>query len=146
MSVPGTASLRVNAYKAVFIPIPFPGNYNTLCATACKGVHVPYNGCCPKCGAPGSFFFTKHAVSRGAVLSEAGTTYRRLPFPLARCIQCGRWARVLPLALLPRKTFGIQVIQVCSGRYLFTAASLRKAAAGSVSPPQHSPSHSTLHR
>lgn len=132
----------------VFIPIPFPGTNNTLCATVCKGVRVPYDGPCPRCPSKGSFIYTGWFVQRGAVIdSGVGVCrYEKLSIALARCKDCGRWARVLSMELLPRKTYGWQVIQRSMFQSLFTKSSLRKAVLGIVWPDLHAPHYSTLCR
>jgi hypothetical protein len=54
--------------------------------------------------------------------------------------------RVLPLELLPLKTFGIELIQFTMHKYLFYVMSLRVAVKAVATPAEHSPAHSTLHR
>jgi hypothetical protein len=50
----------------------------------------------------------------------------------------------LPIELLPRKTYGIQVIQTAMKRYLLSPCSLRKAAGGVVFAPPIALHYSTL--
>lgn len=139
---------KSNHLKEVVIPIPFPGTYDTLRQNACKGACVPFYGFCEKCHAKGSFEYTGKSVSRGGVISYAdgGITYQNLQIPLARCNACGLWTRVLPMELLPRKTFGLQVIETSFRKYLFSPCSLRKAVTGIVVPAEYGPCHSTLSR
>jgi hypothetical protein len=137
-----------NHLKEAVMPIPFPGPYDTLRQLACKGVRVPFDGFCIGCPAKGSFVYTGKSVSRGGViLSVSGDiTYQNLWIPLACCSVCGRWARVLPQELLPRKTFGLLVIETAFRKYLDFPRSLRKAVTGIVVPSEHGPCHSTLSR
>jgi hypothetical protein len=137
-----------NHLKEAVIPIPFPGPYDTLRQSACKGACVPFDGFCERCHAKGSFVFMGKSVSRGGVIPDAdsGITYQNLWIPLACCSACGRWARVLPQELLPRKTFGLLVIETSLRKYLFFPCSLRKTVTGIVVPCGHGPCHSTLSR
>ena len=131
------------------MPIPFPSTYDTLCNAASKGQWVPYGGACDGCGRKSSYFFTGKSVTRGAVVGngdEHRPRYRRLQIPLARCDGCGRWARVLPQDVLPRKTYGIGVIELGARRYVFTPDSLREAVRGITDRAEDGPHHSTLHR
>lgn len=50
---------------------------------------------------------------------------------MARCsnVNCLRWVRVLPIELLPYKTYSIDVIQLSTKRYLATNKSYRESAA-----------------
>jgi hypothetical protein len=132
----------------VVIPIPFPGTYDTLRQLARKGIRVPFDGFCLACPAKESFEFTGKSISRGGVILSASgdITYQHLWLPLARCSACGRWARVLPQELLPRKTFGLLVIETAFRKYLYFPRSLRKAVTGIVVPSGHGPCHSTLSR
>ncbi|MBI3268742.1 MAG: hypothetical protein HYZ53_06950 [Planctomycetes bacterium] len=45
------------------------------------------------------------------------TDHRCLLLPLARCGECDRWARVLPIELLPRKTYALPVIETAARCY-----------------------------
>ena len=137
-----------NHLKEVFVPIPFPGTYYTLSKIACKVAHVSFDGLCEKCHTKGSFWFTGNSAPRGGVIpcADGGITHQILRIPLARCVVCGRWARVLPQELLPGKTFGLKVIETSFRKYLFYRNSLRKAVTGIVMPSEHSPCHSTLSR
>jgi hypothetical protein len=130
------------------IPIPFPGNYDTLRHTASKGAAVSFAGRCCRCDSIGSFLFTGWFVKRGAVIRSDSKTfyYTVLSIPLAQCKECDKMARVLPIELLPRKTYGMQVIQQALRRYIFSDPSLRKAVDGIVFPPDYAPRHSTLWR
>lgn len=131
------------------MPIPFPDTYDTLCHTAGKGKAVAYHGRCDRCHAKASFVFSGYDVERGGVIAlgtDGRPRYQALSIPLARCTKCGRWARVLPIELLPRKIYGLRVIQQTMNRYLFTRRSLRKAVRGIVFPTGHAPRHSTLCR
>jgi hypothetical protein len=112
------------------MPIPFPGNYDTLCRSAGKAVAVPFHGPCSQCGTKGAFLFTGSLVDRGVVIvtETEKFEYASWKIPLARCGKCGKWARVLPIELLPRKTYSTRVIQTAMNRYLSSAHSLRKAA------------------
>lgn len=67
---------------------------------------------------------------RGGVIitKEKHISYVSWGIPLAKCKNCGKWARVLPIELLPRKTYGAQVIQMVMYQYLFSSHSLREAA------------------
>jgi hypothetical protein len=94
-------------------------------------------------------FITGKRVARGSVIidsAEGAVCYRSMVIPLARCVKCKRWARVLPLELLPRKTYGIDVIELGVGRYLGGITSYRETAAGITVVDAPSPAHSTLHR
>jgi hypothetical protein len=128
------------------VPIPFPGNYDTLCRSAGKAVPVPFHGPCLQCGTKDAFVFTGVAVDRGVVIgTEAeGFEYASWRIPLAQCRNCGRWARVLPIELLPRKTYGMRVIQAAMKRYLFSPGGLRKAAGGIAFAASIALHHSTL--
>lgn len=116
------------------MPIPFPGNYDTLRESAGKGVAVPFHGPCLQCDSQGTFAFIGAFVNRGVVIiTKTGKfEYAVWLIPLARCTNCGKWARVLPIELLPRKTYSVQVIQAAMNRYLFSECSLRKAAEGVI--------------
>ena len=114
----------------------------------CEGESVPSEGKCEGCGRVGTYVFVGKSVTRGAVVrldAETIADFHLLSIPLARCRVCGRWARVLPAGLLPRKSFGHEVIEKVMRSYLFAPASLRKAVRGSVAHPQHVPHYSTLH-
>jgi hypothetical protein len=66
--------------------------------------------------------------------------------PLARCEGCGRRIRVLPLELLPRKTYGIDAIELVIRRFLEDTKNYRETAASIVTIGAISLGHSTLHR
>ena len=139
---------KSNHLKEVVIPIPFPGTYDTLRQLACKGACVSSGCFCEECHATGSFVFTSKTVFRGSVIPLTGNeiSHHILRIPLARCSKCGRWARVLPQELFPRKTFGVRVIEKSLRNYLFSLRGLRKAVTDIVLPAEHGPSHSTLSR
>lgn len=128
------------------MPIPFPGNYDTLCESAGKGVTVPYRGPCLQCDSQGTFVFTGLVVDRGVVNISLSGKFEFMIWliPLARCSKCGTWARVLPVELLARKIYSVQVIQTAINRYLFSERSLRKVAGGIVFPESSGLHHSTI--
>jgi len=130
------------------MPIPFPGTYDTLRRISCKGKPVSFGGFCEKCHSEDSYVFTNKKVPRGGILPgmDGTITYRILLIPIACCCECGHYARVLPRELLPRKTFGVRVIEKTFRSYLFSERSLRKAVTGVVLPAEHDPCHSTLSR
>ena len=131
------------------MPIQVPLPYNTLLRVARKGEKVPYAGICPGegCTARESFAYTGKCVKRGAALIEAGTVvYCTILIALAQCKQCGRFARVLPIEILPRKIYGMQVIEAAMRFYVLTADSLRKAASLLPTNGQRYLWHTTLNR
>jgi hypothetical protein len=92
--------------------------------------------------------FLGRRVERGAVLlgRDGRTEFRELQIPVARCSACKRSARVLPAELLPRKTFGLPVIEKAARPYIspdLAGPGLRTAVKGLG---EHAPCHSTLHR
>jgi hypothetical protein len=93
-----------------------------------------------------TFLFTRTFVKRGVVIitQDMKIQYASWWIPLARCSKCGKWARVLPIELLPRKTYGVQVIQMAMCQYLFFIHSLRKAAGGVVISTPITVHYSTL--
>jgi hypothetical protein len=141
------ASQETTPHEGV-MPIPFPGTYDTLLRGASKGAAVPFDGHCRRCNSIGSFIFVGWFVKRGAVIHLGVSTcrYTILEIPLARCEKCGLWARVLPVELLPRKTYGMRVIQQAISRYLASECGLREAVKGIVVPPEYAPRHSSLWR
>lgn len=131
------------------MPIPVPLDYDTLLQDVCKDAAVPYQGSCPKvgCGAKASFVYTGKCVKRtAAIISAAMLVYCTILLPLARCRECGRFARVLPLEILPRKLYGIQVIEAALRFYVLTADSLRKAVIMLPTNGERHLCHTTLHR
>ena len=130
------------------MPIPFPGTYSTLLEISCKGTNVSFDVLCPKCHTKGSFVFTGNSVARCGVIpcSDGDITHQILRIPLAFCVVCDRWARVLPQELLPRKTFGLKVIKTSIRNILYCHCSLRIAVRGIVKPSEHGPCHSTVFR
>jgi hypothetical protein len=89
---------------------------------------------------------TGRAVARGLVdrATEASDilAYQGITVPLARCSVCGRWARVLPLGVLPGKTYGVGAHEVATAAFFGGDRTLREAVdeiAGVA------PKHSTLH-
>jgi hypothetical protein len=128
------------------MPIPFPGTYDTLCAIVCKGAHVPFDGLCEGCSCHASYYFVGYWVNRSAVfrLSGALFLYEILRIPLARCIVCKRWARVLPCELLAHKVFGWTIIEYAMTRYTSEQGGLRKSVLGLVAAPHQGPSFTTL--
>ena len=68
--------------------------------------------------------------------------YQQSPVPLALCEQCRSRFRVLPVEILPYKTFGLPVIEAACIHYATSADGLRKTV-GRI--PGVSPHYSTLH-
>jgi hypothetical protein len=68
--------------------------------------------------------------------------YRESPVPLALCEQCKSRLRVLPVEILPYKTFGLPVIEAACIHYTTSADGLRKTV-GKI--PGVAPHYSTLH-
>lgn len=62
---------------------------------------------------------------------------------LARCLQCGTRPRVLPCDVLPRKTYGLAVIEHDVSEYSRGDRSLRQVAWGQFG--DRTPAHTTLH-
>lgn len=93
-----------------------------------------------------AFVFTGGSVKRGVVIRTQAQGFKFVfwQIPLARCDKCDKWARVLPIELLPRKIYGVQVIQTAVCRYLFLTNSLRKAAGEVVVTTPITLHHSTL--
>src|SRR5690606_23750786 len=63
--------------------------------------------------------------------------------PIARCIRCGARVRVLPCDVLPRKVFGLAVIEYLTALYASGGRSLRCVAWSLLG--DRSPEHGTLH-
>jgi hypothetical protein len=102
----------------------------------------------PACGG-NELFVTGKRVARGSVIidsDDGSICYRSMVIPLARCMKCERWNRVLPLELLPRKTYGIDVIELGIGQYVGGTTSYRETAASITVVNGQSPAHSTLYR
>ena len=68
--------------------------------------------------------------------------HRVAPVPLAICESCGRRVRVLPVELLPRKTYSVAVIEESCKHYLLEPGGLRRAV-GKIEGA--APHYSTLH-
>lgn len=131
------------------MPIQVPLPYNTLLHNARKGVKVPYAGICPGegCTARESFVYTGKCAKRKAALIVADVVvYCTILIALAQCEQCGRFVRVLPIEILPRKVYGIEVIESALRFYVLTVNSLRKAAAMLPTNGERYLCHTTLHR
>jgi hypothetical protein len=80
------------------------------------------------------------------LFGEKSAAHQEFLIPLADCVECRRSARVLPIELLPYKTFGLEVITKSIGSFIFSDRSYRQSVRGIVAPVEHGPSHSTLHR
>jgi hypothetical protein len=88
-------------------------------------------------------------IARGGVFGAMGiASYRTIAVYLARCTneKCGRFARVLPLELLPYKTYGIDLIEDLMRGYVSSGHSLRRTVRHAATPAEHSPSHTSLYR
>ena len=92
---------------------------------------------------------SKSTVRRGLVLLEADavgelTTVTIVAVvAIAKCNRCGARARVLPCEVLPRKTFGLTVIEHEVARYAHGDRSLRQVAWSQLG--EKAPAHTTLH-
>lgn len=130
------------------MPIPSPYDYYTLLEVYCKGKCVSLDVICARCHSKCSFYFTGSSVSRSGVIpgSDGSIVFIRLQIFIAICRKCHLHARVLPRELLPRKTFGLKVIETAFRNTLVRRRTLRKAVAGIVQPAGHCPSYSTLWR
>lgn len=86
---------------------------------------------------------------RGAVLLDSsGVSYNKsLSIPLARCTTCKTKRRVLPLEILPYKTYGIAIIELSLRYYGFHISDTLRFTTATIK--HHfglSPDHSTLWR
>jgi hypothetical protein len=92
---------------------------------------------------------TGSTVRRGLVLLEPDasdvpqTVTLQATIALARCDRCGKRCRVLPCDVLPRKTFGVAVIEAEVARYSRGDLSLREVAWPQLG--ERTPAHTTLH-
>lgn len=92
---------------------------------------------------------TGSTVSRGLVLLEPDESDELVmvkvaaTIALARCELCGTRSRVLPCDTLPRKTYGVAVIEHEISSYCRGDRSLRQVAWGQFGDP--APAHTTLH-
>lgn len=92
---------------------------------------------------------TGSTVSRGLVLLEPDESDVPVmvrvdaTIALARCEQCGTRCRVLPCDSLPRKTYGLAVIEHEVSAYSRGDRSLRQVAWPQLGDP--TPAHTTLH-
>ncbi len=83
-------------------------------------------------------------VERNCVLFDANdiAVYQESPVPLALCERCKSRYRVLPVEILPYKTFGLPVIETVCNHYATSADGLR-ATVGKI--PGVAPHYSALH-
>jgi hypothetical protein len=92
---------------------------------------------------------TGSTVERGLVLreldeSEVPVTVQMVStVALARCERCKSRSRVLPCDVLPRKTYGLSVIEHEISEYSRGDRSLRQVAWGQLG--ERTPAHTTLH-
>lgn len=106
-------------------------------------------GACPgkDCPARGSFIYTGKWVKRHAAILNGGIlVFLIMLIALACCERCGRYARVLPLELLPRKRYGIAVIEMAARAYVFGEKGLRQIVDALPTENGRVPWHSSLHR
>ena len=129
------------------IPVPYPADYYTLIETARKSKYEPIylSNPCPKedCSCKllrlRCWFVERHTVlfdPNGVAL------HRESPVPLALCEQCKSRFRVLPVEILPYKTFGLPVIEAACLDYATSTDGLRKTVR---TIPGVAPHYSTLH-
>jgi len=91
---------------------------------------------------------TGSTVERGLVLLEPDEygvptmVQRRATVAIARCCRCGSRRRVLPCDVLPRKTYGLSVIEHEVSAYSAGDRSLRDVA---CQLGDRTPAHTTLH-
>jgi hypothetical protein len=83
-------------------------------------------------------------VERNSVLFDPDgvALHRESPVPLALCEQCKSRFRVLPVEILPYKTFGLPVIEAACLHYATSTDGLRKTVRTIAGVAPH---HSTLH-
>jgi len=83
-------------------------------------------------------------VQRNGILfgPDGVALYQQSPVPLALCEQCKSRIRVLPVEILPYKTFGLPVIEAACHHYATSADGLRKTV---QTIPGIAPHYSTLH-
>ena len=83
-------------------------------------------------------------VQRNSVLFDPGgvAVYQESPVPLALCERCRSRVRVLPVEILPYKTFGLPVIEAACVHYVTSTDGLRKTV---QTIPGVAPHYSTLH-
>ena len=128
------------------IPVPYTGDYHTLVEAVCKSKSEPvYIGVpCPRCGSENSLCLKPWLVQRNSVLFDPGgvALYQQSPVPLALCEQCNHRVRVLPVEILPYKTFGLPVIEATCIHYATSADGLRRTV---QTIPGVAPHYSTLH-
>ena len=130
------------------IPVPYPGNYHTLIEATRKSKFEPVylNISCPKekCTSQKTLRLTPWFVKRNCVLFDpAGVAlYQETPVPLALCQQCKSRIRVLPVEILPLKTFSLPIIETACNHYGTSADGLRKTV---EKIPGIAPHYSTLH-
>lgn len=86
---------------------------------------------------------------RSAVLFDStGVSYNKfLPIPLARCTTCKTTRRVLPLEILPYKTYGIAIIELSLRYYGFHISDTLRFTTTTIKFHfGQAPNHSTLWR
>lgn len=99
--------------------------------------------------AGGRLTLTPSRVTRGLVLLEPDdcdvlqTVKQDATVALARCIRCGTRTRVLPCDVLPRKTYGVAVIEHEVAAYSQGGRGLRQVAWHQLG--DRTPAHTTLH-
>ena len=118
-AVSATTSRDLQVYT---IPIPFPGDYCTLCAAAVKGASVGPNAVCSKCGARGNLVFTSRRVHRGIVWPKDGVNvFEHILIPLACCQGCKSHLRVLPQEIPDLKRFCLPSVEAACRAYVSPA-------------------------
>ena len=107
---------------------------------------VPHDACR---AAGGRMVLSQSTVPRGLVLLEPDESGELEMIPLvatvalARCLRCKTRPRVLPCDVLPRKTYGLAVIEHDVSGYSRGDRSLREVAWGQLG--DRIPAHTTLH-
>ena len=130
------------------IPVHYPGDYHTLIEAARKSKFEPYylNVSCPKeqCVSQKRLRLTPWLVDRNCVLFDSDNVacYEQTPVPLCVCEQCHCRIRVLPVEILPGKTFSLPIIETACHRYGVSADGLRKTVKTILGVAPH---FSTLH-
>lgn len=85
---------------------------------------------CPRasCGAVGRFVFTGTLVKGRGIfwLRRDGLAFEHIDIPLCRCEACRGRFRVLPVEILPRKSYSFPSIESACGAYLRLERGLRR--------------------
>ena len=105
------------------IPVSVPIAYDALKTAAVKDKIVGHQIACPnpKCRAIGFLRYISRWVARRSFWPAlGGIEIRQTPVPMCRCAVCKKYFRVLPVEILPFKSYTRQVIETACAPYVAT--------------------------